>query len=167
MYLFGINNLMIAPNLIKALAGDVDLVFHWPYLPNCTNPIQGMLKNPQALLQKSRGISPDWACPISDTLIIQIPEDEEPFCVLKCCYVCCYCLLSSYFRGWFWTFVQKSLKYPMSRNWHWCHGTLCPVPEHTNFFEVLCFSIHQHISTHFSGLLESALYNICCKSARK
>ena len=41
----------------------------------------GDFKDPTALLEKSRGISPVLvACPISDALISQIPADEEPLC---------------------------------------------------------------------------------------
>ena len=41
----------------------------------------GDFKDPTALLKKSRGISPVLAaCPISDSLITQIPADEEPLC---------------------------------------------------------------------------------------
>ena len=38
-------------------------------------------KDPTALLEKSRGISPVLeACPLSDALITRIPADEEPLC---------------------------------------------------------------------------------------
>ena len=41
----------------------------------------GDFKEPTALLEKSRGISPVLvACPISDALITRIPADEEPLC---------------------------------------------------------------------------------------
>ena len=39
------------------------------------------LKDPTALLEKSRGISLVLAaCPTSDALITRIPADEEPLC---------------------------------------------------------------------------------------
>ena len=41
----------------------------------------GDFKEPTAILEKSRGISPVLAaCRISDALITQIPTDEEPLC---------------------------------------------------------------------------------------
>ena len=41
----------------------------------------GDFKEPTALLEKSRGISPVLeACPIEDALITWIPADEEPLC---------------------------------------------------------------------------------------
>ena len=41
----------------------------------------GDFKEPTAVLEKSRGISPVLvACPISDALITWIPADEEPLC---------------------------------------------------------------------------------------
>ena len=43
--------------------------------------LESLFKDPTALFEKSRGISPVLeACPISDALITQNPADEEPLC---------------------------------------------------------------------------------------
>ena len=52
-----------------------------PSMENAYLLIIRRIKEPTALLEKSRGISPVLeACPLSDALITRIPADEEPLC---------------------------------------------------------------------------------------